>query len=281
MVASDMRATFPKSAVGPHDWTGKQWDFDVPFPMVACVAGTLCICQPVIDELNNNLRKLNTTSPIYCEHIENAIRDARSRTFRRYADWQIRMSYGMTLEEWQRGKVPSGKMHKLIHDEVYRFINALEFEVQLLVAGFLADGHILFYKASGKRNIEASASPGRYVIGSGGALALAQLNKRNQSVEYGLPRTLLHVAEAMDEAKKVTGKSVGEPSSFMVADKHGRMMRINPEAPIFRDWKKAYKHRSNTASLDESEIARIAIGCRIARARLAVSLSKIIVASQP
>lgn len=255
VVASDMRSSYPRSAIQPHDWTGKQWDFDVPFPVIACVAGTLGICQPVVDELNNRLRKLPRKASVYCEHIENAIRDARSRTFRRYADWRIRMSYGMTLMEWQRGKVPGGKMNKLIHDEVARFIDGLQFRVELLVAGFLTNGDILFYKASGKRYIEGSASPGVYVIGTGGRLAMAQLNKRKQSIEYGLPRTLLHIAESMDEAQTVEDKSVGKPSSFTIAWRDGRVARINPEAPIFRDWKAAYKGRESTASLDGSEIA--------------------------
>jgi hypothetical protein len=111
VIASDLRTTYPQSAVDANDVTGKQWDFDVPFPVVACVAGKLGACQAVVDELNNRLRKLVIrNAPIHCEHIENAIREARARTFRRLADWSIRMAYGMTLREWQRGKVPGGTM---------------------------------------------------------------------------------------------------------------------------------------------------------------------------
>jgi hypothetical protein len=57
-----MRTTYPRSAVQPHDWTGKQWDFDVPFPVAAGVAGKLGMCQPVVDELNNRLSKLAITA---------------------------------------------------------------------------------------------------------------------------------------------------------------------------------------------------------------------------
>jgi hypothetical protein len=168
VIASDMRTSFPKSNVQPHDWTGKQWDFDVPFPIAACVAGRLGMCQPVVDELNNRLSKLSRKQAhLHCEHVENAIRDSRAHTFRRYVDWSIRMQYCMTLREWQRGKVPGGKMDKLMHDYVAAVIDGIKFDVALIVAGFLPDGNILFYKAEGKNYVEASATPGVYVIGSG------------------------------------------------------------------------------------------------------------------
>lgn len=255
VIASDMRATYPKSAIDPNDLTGKQWDFDVPFPVVACVAGRLGLCQPVIDELNNRLRKLPLKNGVHCEHIENAIRDARSRTFRRYVDWCMRMSYGMTLREWQRGKVPGGAIDQLIHDEIRKFIDAAEFQVALIVAGFLPDNNILFYKASGKGHIEASATPGVYVIGTGGQLAMNHLNKRGQNMDCSLPRTLLHISEALDEARKVPDKSVGDPQAFTVMWRDGRMARFFADTQLLRDWKKAYRKRDSTSSLDTSVIA--------------------------
>jgi hypothetical protein len=235
--------------------TGKQWDFDCPFPVVACIAGTLGLCQPVVDELNNKLRKFREGQPVHCEHIENAILEARSRTFRRYADFSLRMSYGLTLREWQRGKVPGGHMNQFIHDAVRSFLDGLSFEVALIVAGFLPDGNLLFYKASGKRHVEASTTPGVYVIGSGGGLAMDHLNKRQQCIDYGLPRTLLHVSEALDEARKVTDGSVGPPQAFTIVGCDGQTSKIDADAHLLRDWKKAYKNRANTASLDDSEIA--------------------------
>jgi len=257
VLASDLRATFPRSRIGEHDFTGKQWDFDVPFPLVACVAGKLGLCQPVVDELNNRLLKLvEKEERIYCEHIDNAIRDARSHMFRRYADWSIRMAYGLTLREWQRGKVPGGEMNKFIHDSVRALLDGLSFEVGLIVLGFLSDGNPIFYRAIGKHHNEATATPAVYVIGSGGTLAMDRLNKRQQCLDFGLPRTLLHISEAMDDAQKVSDKSVGKPQAFMVVQRDGAMHRIDSNAPLFREWKKAYRDRESTASLDDSEIAQ-------------------------
>ena len=81
-----------------------------------------------------------------------------------------------------------------------------------------------------------------------------QLNKRSQSLEFGLPRTLLHVSEAMDEARKLQDKSVGTPQGFTIVFRDGRMARLRPDAPFLKDWKKVYKGR-DTGSLDYSDIA--------------------------
>jgi hypothetical protein len=256
VIASDMRTTYPKSATDPNEVTGKQWDFPVPFPVVACVAGRLGLCQPVIDEISIRLSKLPFEKGVFCEHIENIIRDSRTRTFKRYVDWRVRMSYdGMTIGQWQRGKVPGGQMNQLIHDEVTKFIDGLEFYVGLIVAGFLPDGNILFYRAVGKNHIETSATPGIHVIGTGGQLAMSHLNKRDQGIHCSLPRTLLNMSEAMDKARKVPDKSVGRPQGFTVIWRDGRLARFPGQTALLRGWKKAYKNRTSTMSLDSSVVA--------------------------
>src|SRR5438874_41079 len=98
LIASDMRTSFPRSDVKEHDSTGKQWDFDVDFPLVACVAGKLGLCQTVVSELQDNLSRLPET--FHCEHIENAINDARTRTWKRVLNFGLQMQFGMTLKEW-------------------------------------------------------------------------------------------------------------------------------------------------------------------------------------
>ncbi len=253
VVASDMRATFPRSNIEPNDMAGKQWDFNVSFPIAACVAGTLGLCQPVVDELSHRMSKL--PRPVYCEHIENAIRDARFHIYQRYVDSAIRMQYGMTLREWQRGKVPGGKIDRFIHDAVRSLIDDLGFVVELIVVGFLPDGNVVFYKASGRRHVEASTTPGVYVIGSGGQLAMGHLNKRGQNIDQGLPRTMLHISEALDEAQKVADDSVGKPQAFVVMDRNGLIGRIDADAQVFKDWKAAYRDRETTLSLDSSVVA--------------------------
>ena len=160
-MASDLRATFRSSNVAPNDNCGKQWDFSVRFPIAACVAGQFGTCQPLVDELDNRLvRKLPKKGNIYCEHIENAIDCARFRTFRRFADWSLKMAYGLTLNQWLLGKVPGGVVNKRIHDEVRAFIDGLEFPAELLVADFFLTVTRSF-KASGSKSLKRAAVRGR------------------------------------------------------------------------------------------------------------------------
>src|SRR5712691_2470699 len=58
VLGCDMRTTFPRSKVGPHDDTGKQWDFPLPFTATACVAGAMSVAQPLVDELAVQLKRV-------------------------------------------------------------------------------------------------------------------------------------------------------------------------------------------------------------------------------
>jgi hypothetical protein len=254
VISSDMRASF-RGGISPNDVSGKQWDFDVPYPLMACVAGKLCLCQPLVDELQNYLAKNVPRDQVYAEHIENAINHARARTFARTVDWQMKMAYCMGIKEWQRGKVPHGKMDATVHAELTKFVDGVEFPVEVIVLGFLPDMNIAFFKASRKNIIEQSTSPGIYVIGSGGALAMDHLNARGQGLHSGLPSTLLHISEALEKAKAVSDGSVGEAQALMIIHKDGRMQRLPSAAPVLSEWKTAFRNRTSTASLDGSDAA--------------------------
>jgi hypothetical protein len=85
---------------------------------------------------------------------------------------------------------------------------------------------------------------------------MQQLNKRDQNSECSLPRTLLHISEAMDQARTVADKSVGKPQGFTIMWRDGRIARIFADVHLLRDWKKAYKDRHSTRSLDTSVVAQ-------------------------
>ncbi len=249
-----MRASF--GPLRPNEYAGKQWDFDVSFPVVACVAGKFGLCQPIIDELNNRLRRtLPRKRPVYCEHIENAINYARFRIFYRLVDWEMKMGYCVTLKQFQAERIGGKKITRMMHQELVRFVKNHDLKAELVVGGFLANGNILFYKASRKNPIEASTSPGVYVIGTGGTLAMAHLNRRGQNLHDGLLSTLLHISEALDEAQKVSDGTVGHPQALTILHRDGRIERLPAKSQALADWKRAYKNRDITASLDESSAA--------------------------
>lgn len=255
ILATDLRATFPKLS-SPNEECGKAWGLPPPFDGGIAAAGIIRDCQPFADQLYANLKKLRTVDPIYNEHVENAIDDARYRIWKRRADCAIRTSYGVTLSQWQRGKVPAGKLDPLTLKAGEVLIQNTPFEVEVIVAGFVR-GNPMFYKASGKRPIELSSAPGIHVIGTGGALAMEHLNRREQNTGCSFARSLLHVAEALDEAKKEPQGTVGGPSRFSAIGKDGSMAQFHPDNPRLLAWKKVYANRSSTWSLQNSKIADI------------------------
>jgi len=233
ILASDTRATFPKSGIGPHDECGKQWQL-LPFHCSACAAGLLSVAQPLVDELSHQFVKLSNPrrKRIYTEHVALAIDWARYLIFRRRVDWSMRTSYCLTLRQWHAGRVKPGKLDPLILKAGKVLIRAEPFNAELIVGGFLGNHQLVFYKASGKRHLELSTTPGVYVIGTGGQAAMEHLNRRGQNADCSLARSLLHVAEAAEAARRANRDTVGKPSHFVLTWKDGTMERFDPEACV-------------------------------------------------
>lgn len=259
IICSDTRATFRNPSIGPHDECGKQWHLK-PFCCSGCAAGLLSVAQPLVDELTRQF--INLSNPkrkhIYTEHIEKAIDRARCLTFFRRVDWSMRKTYCFTLQQWHTGKVPGGKLDRLILKAGEIVIRDEPFTVELIVGGFLANHQLVFYKASQKHHLEQSTAPGLFAIGSGGQAAMDHLNRRGQNADCSLARSLLHVAEAADAARKANRNTVGRPSHFIVMWKDGTMERFPAECQIIKDWKKAYRNRG-TRSLQNSKLAEVQV----------------------
>ena len=71
----------------------------------------------------------------------------------------------------------------------------------------------------------------------------------------GLARSLLHVHEAMEAARKADREHIGPPAIFAVHIHDRGLWRLNPKSHLLRDWAKAYKNRKDTSSL-ETELAK-------------------------
>ena len=136
---------------------------------------------------------------------------------------------------------------------------ARDFQVELIVGGYLGNHQLVFYKASRMLHLEVSTTPGVYVIGSGGQAAMSYLNSRGQNVDCSLARSLLHVTEAADIARKKNPETVGSASHFVVIWKDGTMKRFDPGCQVMKNWKRVYKNRSSTWSLDNRKLADVEV----------------------
>jgi hypothetical protein len=252
IIGSDLRGTFPK--LRPNETTGKAWTLPRPFNCGVATAGTLRDCQPFVDHLWGNLRQLVDRETIFNEEIESAINDARFRVFRCRADWNMRTTYGLTLAQWQRGKIHSGKLDPLLVKAGKLLVEGTPFNVQAIVAGFIRE-RLVFCKFDTRHHVEWSATPGIFAIGIGARLAINHLNKRDQNAGCSFARSLLHVAEALEAAKREPSGTVGKPSRFLIAAADGSRAQFLPDHPTLLAWKKAYKKRASTWSLQNCKIA--------------------------
>jgi len=111
IIGSDLRGSFPK--LRPNEMCGKAWSLPKPFNCGVATAGILRDCQPFVDHLWGNLKQLGKRKTIFNEDLEAAIDDARFRVFQRHADWNMQMTYGLTLAQWHTGKTLAGKLDPL------------------------------------------------------------------------------------------------------------------------------------------------------------------------
>jgi hypothetical protein len=213
------------------------------------------------DELSHQFVKLSNPrrKHLYTGHIARAIKEARFIVFRERVDWSMRRTYCLTLQEWYTGRVSAGKLDPLLVNAGKTLIESEPFNAELIVGGFLGNHQLVFYKASRKFPLEMSTAPGIYAIGAGAQAAMDHLNARGQNADCSLARSLLHVAEAAEAARKRNPLTVGKPSHFVIVWKDGMMKRCDPRCPAITNWKRLYRKRPSTWGLQNSKAADIEI----------------------
>jgi hypothetical protein len=254
VIGGEQRATYGTSgnpSVGPNDECGKQF-YLKPHRVFASVAGRMSVCHAVYSQLHHLVDHLKDPANIPAELMMTLIDEARFHTLRRLYDWQLRKEMGVTLSQWASGKLKRGlKMDELVVKFGLKILESVQFPCELILGGFQG-ANSFFIRACQKRPIEEETSPGVYAIGCGQVSAMRHLNKRGQNVHMGLPRTLLHVYEALYVSQS---EYVGPPPEFLVVIPK-RDSRIAVYATSFlEDWRKAYEKRETTASLDDSDVA--------------------------
>ncbi len=262
VIGSEQRATYGTTGsipIGPNDECGKQF-YLKPHRVFVSVAGSMSTCHAVYAQLAHLVDHLKEPDKIPPELMMKLIDEARFHELRRIYNWQIKKKMGVTLHEWAAGKLPRGiKMHGLIVRYGLEILKHAPFKCELIVAGFVGENS-LFFRASQKEIIQEETSPGLYAIGIGQADAMRHLNKRRQNVHMSLPRTLLHVYEALYLSQS---QYVGPPPELLlVVSKRDDRVAVYRTA-LLENWRKTYKDREITASLDDSAIAAKEVSARL------------------
>ncbi len=262
VLGSDMRATYGTTPhgsnyerVGPNDQCGKVF-YLVP-RLIGCVAGRLTECHTVISHTNTYLRKFSKARKLRRDLVPAAVDAARIREMRRIYNWTLEKNWGISLDQFVRGKVPGGKLDQLLIRACHHLLKDAPLRVHLLIIGFV-NGHGVFLRAVQKEALQEESSPGVHVIGAGSPHAMRVLNRRGQNHGMSLPRTLLHVHEAMYAARKE--KTVGPAFGYLIIRKRvPKILFLPSTSATLEGWRKAHANRPTTASLDDSRIAGIQI----------------------
>jgi hypothetical protein len=262
VLASDLRATYGTTPIGPHDHCGKLFTLGRHFPALAVVAGRMSECHAVISQIVHKTSKFHLRKKIAREEVMNAIDESRFHELVRIYDWTLKSKMGISLSDFF-GRKRRGVLNDLVIRAAQSLMQAAPFRVELIAAGFMR-GQTMFFCAKQKERILEETSPGIYAIGSGQVLATDVLNRREQHTHRSLASTLLHVHEAMLAAR--ADKTVGVSQGYIIVRKRERRILFVPSSlPILEDWRKAYAGRPSTASLDDSHIAskHIYLGLKI------------------
>jgi hypothetical protein len=204
LMAADMRGSFEDPTLPAHEYIGKQ--YTLPLNLIANTSGAKTVCQSIASELYTNIEKLKGDPIIVHDQIRNAIRETQVREFGYRVEHKMNTKLLTTVEDWK--KMDKATLH---YRRCQKLISKYWLNMQITVGGFVGGGPVLL-TAHGNEPPEMEEVS---VIGSGTDPALAVLVRRGQNPHTGLLRSVLHVYEAMEDAKN-TDKYVGRCDGIIV-----------------------------------------------------------------
>jgi hypothetical protein len=214
VMAADQKGSFANDAFPPHERIGKQ--SPLPFGLCGNVAGPLELCNAIMNRVATALETHPRNWPLSLDYVQTAVEAARFAEFKRLVDEEMKANRLMTLEEWQQLPEPS-----LQYRRGQRIINRTVLPAELLVGGIImGSGTVIHVGYMQKAKSEALAC-----IGSGSSAAFRRLMERSQNAYMSLPRTILHIAEGMQQARLEEPETVGNPANYVViTEKQTRRM---------------------------------------------------------
>ena len=250
VLSTDQRATYGQSPVGPNDECGKQYHL-WPHRCFGLVAGSMSSCVSTLSYLANLIEKYPGKETLSREGFMQFIDAARVHELRKIYDWELKKRLGFSLRQLIAGKIRGTQINKVLAETLLAFLEKVPYKVEIIVAGYVGDVG-MFFRATRKEKLEEETSPGVYAIGSGQIDAMRQLNMRGQHTHMSLPRTLLHVYEAMYVSQS---KFVGPPPEMITVVRRRDHHVLKYPLSSLEGWRKLYENRKNTAALDDSDVA--------------------------
>jgi hypothetical protein len=238
-MAADGKGSFENEPSLSHERIGKQ--YSLPFGLYGNIAGVVTLCNSVMNRIFTGLEAHRGSSTLRLDTLRDAVEDARYAEFLHYVDGKMRRHLGMTVEQWQQ--LPSASLH---YRRGQRLLNRSPLPVEGLIGGIVGSGCVIHFGLGDT----ACADP-LACIGIGADAAYRWLVKRSQEVYMSIPRTILHIAEAMREAKLDQPKTVGDPADYVVITER-QIRRMPAKDPTLQQMLAKYVE-ADTEEIDSSD----------------------------
>jgi len=241
MMAADTKGTYNDPRYS-DTLIGKQYDFFPHHLLTANIAGTVPVCQSVMSHLVAEMDKLVGFPIIRHDHVRNAVKESQITELLDRLDYEMVNHLGMRLSEWRNLDKTS-----LLFRRAQRLVRRFQLPMQLIVGGFVGGSLVLL-----ETQFNDPPEMKEYsCIGSGGPDADDILAKRNQGANTSFQRTIVHVAEAMEEAR--ADKFVGDPADYVLITRR-TYRRLDARHPYLMRLLLKYRDR-DTSELDDSNEA--------------------------
>ncbi len=237
ILAADNKSTYGDPPVTTNQVCGKIHDLQPACDLAVAFSGAVSVCHVVVAELYDRIKEAKLREEVenhrglQIDNVRIAIREARAHEYEYYTREQMQGFLGMTLQQWQAETDPEKRRKGAA---VMRYAQQY-FPVWLIVGGFLGDRWVLM-RSAGAGTIEGGDS--HYAVGIGNAAALKCLHKRRHDIYSPAPMALVHVAEAMEAARKAAPRYIGKPGDYNVFRRNKPIMRFHHDSPVLAAWLK-------------------------------------------
>jgi hypothetical protein len=249
ILAADDKSTYGDPPLTTDKVCGKIHDFQPICDLGACISGSAEICDAVIAEFHEQLKAMKQKEEaqghwLATDHVRLAIREARHYEYGLFADDAMQGLLHIGLDQWRTETNPEIRRKGMAVMRAAMF----HFPIWIIFGGFL-HGDWVLTRASGATVTSSGSS--HYAVGIGQLPAYKALHRRKHDYYSPYPAALVHVAEAMEAARKAYPKYIGKPADYLVLRRNQPMMRFRRRSPLLEKWLKA-----GTKSMVDSEELR-------------------------
>ncbi len=241
IMAADGKGSFENESYTAHERIGKQ--HYLSHGLCGNIAGTVEVCNAVMNRVSTALEAHPHNIPMMLDYVLKVVEAARFSEFKRVVDGELKHRLGITLEEWQEAEET-----RLLYRRGNKIMLRSFLNVEFLVGGIIyGSGAIVHFSPTDVARVDQLAC-----IGTGGDSAFEQLMKRSQDAHMSLPRTILHIAEAMEAARLANPKTVGRASDFVVITQK-QIRRMPAKSPVLAKMLEKYANAESTEGIDGSD----------------------------